>query len=282
MKTSPIGLIAKFAELRRKEGIRVASLKVLGYVKARMGLIDPILKRRMEISDRVNAILNATVAYGPFKGLKLPGQMWWGTADRAGMLFGLYEQDIQNSLGTIPGTHKTFVNLGAADGYYGVGVLINGLFEESHCFEMSEAGRNVIRRVAEQNGMSDRVSIHGIAERDFAKYLPADRLSTSVLLVDIEGGEFDLFDRRMLEVFKGSILILELHEHFFDDGHQKLRRLEQDATEFFAITELTTTSRDLSQFPELKQFSDSDRWLICSEGRRRLPHWYRLDPIQGR
>jgi hypothetical protein len=281
-RTSPLGLIAEFADLCRKEGIPFACRKALSYMKARVGMIDPVLKRRMALSKQVDAMLKSTVAYGPFKGLRLPAEVWWGTADRACMLFGLYEQEVQNSLGRIPATHRTFVDLGAADGYYGVGVLVNHLFDNSHCFEVSETGRDVIRRCAEQNGVSDTIAIHGIAEKDFDKYLPTDQLSTSVLLVDIEGGEFDLFDRPMFDKFKGSILILELHDHFFEDGDDKLRRLRKDAAPFFDITELTTTSRDLSQFPELRKFSDSDRWLICSEGRRVLPHWYRLDPAQGR
>ncbi len=281
-KTSPIYLITKFTKLCKQEGIRYASKKAFCFIKSKIGMIDPIYKRRVELSDQIDTLLNSIVAYGPFKGLRLSREKWWGTAERANMLFGLYEQEILNSLTKIPATHRTFVDLGAADGYYGVGVLINNLFDKSYCFEISNAGRNVIRQNAQQNGMLNRISIYGTAEKDFYKYLPAKQLSKSVLLVDIEGGEFDLFDRRLFEIFKDSILILELHDHFFEDGHEKLRRLKRDASEFFEITELTTTSRDLSKFLELKEFNDTDRWLICSEGRRALPHWYRLDPKDPR
>ena len=51
-----------------------------------------------------------------------------------------------------------------------------------------------------------------------------------------------------------------------------------DAKPFFKISKLTTTSRDLSKFPELFDLPDSERWLIASEGRSKLMTWLRLDP----
>ena len=36
---------------------------------------------------------------------------------------------------------------------------------------------------------------------------------------------------------------------------------------------------DLSEFEELKEWSDTDRWLVCSEGRPKLMTWWRLDPL---
>ena len=170
------------------------------------------------------------------------------------------------------------MDLGAADGYYGIGVLVNGLFDYSYCFEVSEIGRKVINKNAEINGVAEKVSINGIAEMDFYKNLPKDQLSKSVLFVDIEGGEFDLFDKKLFEVFKESIIFIEIHDDFFEDGKAKIEKIIDDASQYFDITTLTTSNRDLSKFSELKNFSDNDRWLICSEGRRRLMTWFRFDP----
>ncbi len=51
-----------------------------------------------------------------------------------------------------------------------------------------------------------------------------------------------------------------------------------DAKNFHKVSTITTSSRDLSRFPELRNYEDSDRWLIASEGRPRLMTWLRLDP----
>ena len=56
-------------------------------------------------------------------------------------------------------------------------------------------------------------------------------------------------------------------------------RLRADSDDTHTITALVTGARDLSQFRELRMMSDTDRWLLCSEGRPRLMSWLRFDPI---
>lgn len=68
--------------------------------------------------------------------------------------------------------------------------------------------------------------------------------------------------------------MIELH----DDREQILAPLRNKASDFFEILEMTTTARDMSKFPELKKLSDTDRWLLCSEGRPERMTWYRLTP----
>ena len=76
------------------------------------------------------------------------------------MILGLYEQEVLESLTNIPKKYKTFIDLGAADGYYGIGVLVNNLFENSFCFESTERGQNVIRENAKLNGVADKILIY--------------------------------------------------------------------------------------------------------------------------
>ena len=177
-----------------------------------------------------------------------------------------------------PQARRTFIDIGAADGYYSVGVLVNGLFDCSYSFERSERAQEVLRHNAERNGVADKVHIHGAAHPEFYKDLPRDILSKSVLLIDIEGAEFDLLTPDIFAAFAGSVIVIELHDYFYPDGQQKLDRLKAHADQHFQITEFTTTSRDLSKFPELRSFNDTDRWLICDEGRGEMMRWLRLDP----
>jgi hypothetical protein len=194
------------------------------------------------------------------------------------MLLGLYEQEILASIIDVPSKYNTFIDLGAADGYYGIGALISNRYETSYCFEMTELGRSLISKNATLNCVADRLFIHGIATKEFYKGFTAEQLSKSVILIDIEGAEFALIDEELLVSLKDSIIIIELHEWHVEDGDRKLEELRHNASRLFDVTRLTTTARDLSKFPELKYLNDTDRWLICSEGRGRLQTWYRLDP----
>jgi len=269
-------LVSKFIVRLRHDG-PLASLKaVLIWL---MHKKDPLHSRRVALARELSELLTGTVRYGPFKGLKLTRDSWWSGAEQASMLFGLYEKEVLESLTRVPPRYSTFIDCGAADGYYGVGVLVSGRFEKSYCFETSRAGQTVIRKNAERNGVSDRVVIKGTANKEFYKEILSDDLRNCVLLIDIEGGEFDLLDKSTFKIFERSIIFVELHEWLLPDGQERLRLLRESAASTHCISELTTGARDLSRFVELKNLSDTDRWLICSEGRGRLMTWLRFDPL---
>jgi hypothetical protein len=280
-----VGLINKFNKDCRSLGLVSAMTAVLRWfinrLKELIGLGDQIQNRRLKLSALLNERFSATVCYGPFKGLQLSRKIWWGKTDRAGMLLGLYEQEVLKSVKNAAAMSRSFVELGAADGYYGVGVLVGGMFCRSYCYETSKAGRETIARNAVLNGVQSRVEIRGAADALFYERLPKSVPDNCVLLVDIEGAEFDIFTTEVIRCFSKSVIIIELHDHFFADGASRLARLRSDAERVFDIEELTTTGRDLSVFPELRTFSDTDRWLICSEGRREMPHWFLMTPREG-
>lgn len=246
--------------------------------KVGIEIIDPVIRRQLQLSSEINILLKSTVSYGPFKGLKLSKDIWWGKTDRANMLLGLYEQEITAELMNLPSEYNIFIDIGAADGYYGLGVVVGKLFSKSHCFEINKKGQDVIANSAIENGISSHVTIHGAANSDFLDRFSDDDLSKSVLLIDIEGGEFELLNKASLRRLKNSIIFIELHNKFLKNSDAILQRLKFDSSEYFTSKEFTTTSRDLSKFPELREYCDTDRWLIASEGRPFLMSWIRFDP----
>lgn len=233
---------------------------------------------RQMLSKRVAEHFNHIVAYGPFKGLKLTEDTWWGSSDKASMILGVYEQEVLKLLSEKPSRYTNFIDLGAADGYYAAGTLFKGIFQTSYCFESSEKGRSVIEENARKHGLSDKIIIHGTADKNFYSLIPQDIIDRSVMLVDIEGGEFDLFDVGLFEKFRKSLIVIELHDWFYSDGEAKLNNLIAAAEKYFYVDYLTMGSRDMSLFPELAGLPDTDRWLICSEGRGRLMKWLKLMP----
>ena len=235
--------------------------------------------KRLKISEELNRSFQGVVRYGPFKGLNLSEKSWWGAADRASMLLGLYEQEVLVSLQSASKKYRYFIDIGAADGYYGIGVIVAGLFKKSWCYEISQLGRDAIKANAHLNSVSNQIVIKGKADSGFADEFSDEDAAQSVLFVDIEGGEFELFEKKIFEKFRQSVIFIELHDDFFPDGEERLSRLREDAEKFFRVSTLTTTARDLSSFEELQELSDTDRWLICSEGRPCLMTWWRLDPL---
>lgn len=269
----------KYRSIVKKDGFLKAFKKAISEILFMIGVRkDSIQRRRIQMSQKFDELFNSTVKYGAFKGLKLSSETWWGSADRASMLFGLYEKEVLDSLQSISKKNTTFIDLGAADGYYGVGVLVSNLFEKSICYEISEKGRKAIKNNAQLNNVLHKMEIKGIAKNNFYNELPPSALSNSVLLIDIEGAEFELLDKNTFNAFRNSIIFVELHDWFYDDGLKKLQKLKNDSISTHVITELKTGARDPSIFPELKKLDDNNRWIICSEGRKQLMTWLRFDP----
>ena len=256
--------------------------RAISFVLRRTNLADldgSIYERRIILSLEIDKICKSTIQYGPFAGMLLSKGDWWGKIDRPSMLFGFYEKEVLDSLTNHSNKFKTLIDIGAADGYYAIGGVLSGSFENSVCYEISEDGQAQIRKNAYLNNIADKIEVRGKAKKKFFDDFSEEELGSSLILMDIEGGEYDILSSK--EDFmrlKKSTLIIESHALFFDDGIMKQENLVSLASEFFNITEFKTSSRDLSIYPELKNYSDSDRWLMCSEGRGELMSWFRLDP----
>jgi hypothetical protein len=278
-------LMTRFAREVAKNGARAALAKAchwLAYkVRSGLGILDPVYAHRMKLARQLDITFNSTVRYGPFAGLHLPDDSWWGYTSRGAMLLGIYELEVLRSLTRKPSHYRVFIDVGAADGYYALGALVSGLFDRTYCFEASAHGRTVIQRGAVRNKLENQVVVLGSAHDDYLQYIQPEHLGRAVMLIDIEGGEFDLLTRANLERLRHTIVFIELHEWRLADGAARLQQLLDNCRATHWVTELTTASRDLSGFPELREMSDTDRWLVCSEGRDRLMSWLRLDPRQG-
>lgn len=236
--------------------------------------------RRLFLARSLFEHFGGVVGYGPMKGFRLDPESSWNAADLGSKMFGIYEQEVLGMLQTRRGNKDILVNLGAADGYYGVGMVKSGLFAKAICYEATDAGRQVIARTAALNQVTDRVDIRGEAGAGFPDDLAAGGIDPArcLVLCDIEGGEFDILTPECLDKLKRSILLVELHEFMVADGEARAKTLIDDLRGVFNLTFATTGARDLSVFPELINVNDTDRWLVCSEGRGRLMTWVLCEP----
>jgi hypothetical protein len=239
---------------------------------------DTITLLREQLTDKIAQIFEFRVSYGVFKGMNIVPEFTWSKADTGSMILGLYEKEVVQILEKNPGS--TLINLGAGDGYYAIGGVVSGLFQNSIAFEMNPISRKVIREGLKLNRATNKVCILGKAHKDFWKslQLPPEKLHGCLVLSDIEGREFEIFERSAFEYFKNSIIIIEIHD-WVAEGPEKLRDLMFYSEKTHRAEEITTAARDLSEIPEVANFSDNDRWLLCSEGRPMLMRWLVFYPL---
>ena len=247
---------------------------------------DPLFAHRRMLGDRLFTQFGGTVQEGPLKGFRLSVQPKWCAADRGTMILGLYEAQVLQQLVEFGSPNRTLVDIGAADGYFGIGCVAAGLFPRSVCFEMDRQMRASLHDVAAANGVADRVTILGTADHETVPAALKElglAPSDCVILCDIEGAEFDLLDADMLASLAGAHLIIELHEGNLDGGvpargDALVDQLVSAAQGCFTTRLLNGGDRNPYDHPVLRDWRDDDRWLLCSEGRNIYQRWLVLEP----
>ncbi len=277
----------KFFRKLYKDGI----IKTLGQIniwilhrtKIILNLKNSIVKRQEYLSKKIYDEFGGYVRYGDFKGVKLYKNSWWGKTDKANMLLGIYEKEVVKEIVSISKSKrkKYFIDIGAADGYYGISTIYKKLYEHAYMFELSDIGQTIIDLNAKVNGVSEKITVRGEVRNSLYEYLDKDIIEDSLILIDIEGEEFELLSDDFIYEVRNSILIIELHESYFEDGKDKLNSLQLKCEKYFKIDYIISGGRNLSKFPELQLYSDNDRWLICSEGRNVVGRWMFLNPLQN-
>jgi hypothetical protein len=273
-----MSIISKFRTQLKYDGISITFQKVVYFLLRRIGFDSELQNERLSASKKIMRLYNNMVAFGPFKGMKISEDVWWGEHDRAPMILGLYEKEVQEYITNISNYYDIFIDLGAADGFFGIGALISKKYKKSYCFEITHEGQEAIIKNAKLNHVENDVIIEGLADQNFMDLIPNNELKKALILCDIEGGEFDLFTDEALIKLKNNLIVIEIHDFLVENGEEKLSKLLLRCSNIFDYKFLTTTSRDLSNFDALNDLTDNQRWLICSEGRPSLMKWLVLSP----
>jgi hypothetical protein len=237
---------------------------------------ETIAQRRERISKDLFESLRGRVAHGAFAGMTLDSIPAWGRSDLGSMLLGCYELEIVEALHSEKFRNRShFVDIGAADGYYAVGCLRNGRFRTADCFEVTSAGQNSIARNAKLNQVDDKLRIFGVADKTLPSLLEGTDWSDTVVLCDIEGGEFDLFNDSCLSSLKGAMILIEIH-NWVENFWERYCSLLERASRHYSICFIERSSFPKHKMPELQGMSDDNRLLILSEGRPNVMRFVQL------
>lgn len=129
-------------------------------------------------------------------------------------LAGTYEMEIHSAFReAINRKPPVFLDIGAAEGFY-VAALARALPEaEVIAYEAKREWRTRIEQLLTLNGVAARCEIRGFCDKKELLRLLDDKKGRPLfILMDIEGGEFDLLDEEALLLMRNAELLVELHE----------------------------------------------------------------------
>jgi hypothetical protein len=218
-----------------------------------------------QASERVAAAAGDTVARGPFAGMRYPA---WRVASLAKRV-GAYERELYSWFEEALEARPTrFVDIGAADGFYAVGMARRGVPVDA--FELARSARREIRDLAKLNGV--QVTVYGRATEAALLRLDFDG---ALVLCDCEGAEVDLLTRGVAERMARATVIVEVHD-FLRSGAEQLLRERFAATH--AIDLVRPVDREPDAFPELEALEPELRRGAIVEARTGSTPWLRMFP----
>jgi hypothetical protein len=156
------------------------------------------------------------IVAGPFRGMRITLSPL-SSRHLLGYILGSQELELREAIETmIARRYRTILNIGAADGYYAVGLAMRSPDTHVEAFEALPELHPVIEWTAAANGA--RVSIGGICTPEVLRARLAGAEGSTLIFMDIEGGEVELLDPRVVPELARADIFVETHDSFVADA----------------------------------------------------------------
>lgn len=215
------------------------------------------------IRAAVGARLGSRVLAGPFTGLTYPAFTSSGSALFPKIL-GSYEQELQPIIESLVArNYSMVVDIGAAEGYYAVGMATRLPHATVYAFEADPNGAAQLAALAAANGVADRVIARGLCT--VAELAGLDLSARPLIISDCEGAEVRLLDPQVVPAVTSCDILLEFHSLGGADPYALFRE-RFNATHDIEIIDVQP--RDPASYPALGFLSEVDRAHVLFEGPR--------------
>lgn len=234
--------------------------------------------RRRQLMARLEAegTYGDIVQQGPFRGMKfLPGAY---ACCRFQKIVGSYEHELHRLLHTLisKGQYRHIVNVGAADGYFTVGLALALPEAKGVSFEMSDYSRALLERTVALNEVQDRVQVKGRCDPTLLQQLSSEIDPRKTLLIcDVDGYEVELLTEGKVSWLPEADILLELHD-CLRRGVTKAVLAAFSATH--SITHITNAGVEYARFPMLRELTFVEIDALLNEDRRGIQDWFFMTP----
>ena len=165
----------------------------------------------------INLLLKRTngkfaVIGGPFAGMQYLSKSTSGSW--LAKLLGTYEIELHAVIESIcRQDYALILNVGAAEGYYAVGMARRIRTATLVAFEKEEEARELIGKLAEMNSVEKRIQVQGCCgPLDLRDYLREARSEKCLIVMDVEGAELSLLQPELIGTLRHCDILVELHD----------------------------------------------------------------------
>ena len=272
--------ILKYKSIYNQNGFDGVYLYFVNKNFAKTGLSNFIDKKKNILGKEISKISNNKILYGPYSGTKILSSSGWSNIDFCPKYLGSYEYQVQKKIIDLNKKKKFnyFIDLGAAEGYHIISLLKKKFFKKGLAFETSKKSREILKKNAQINKINNRIRIYKEANLMSLKNALRDFNHRKILfLVDIEGQEYDLFNKDFCKIFSKGTFIIEEHPFNISDK-RKIKNFNQNIKKYYKVETLKDTPKNPFNLSILEKYSDDEKYLMMSEGRPESMQWVILQP----
>jgi SAM-dependent methyltransferase len=176
--------------------------------EATLGLRVLAIWRSRMIAEAIVRRLGSKVLAGPFAGMTYSPEATEGAL--APRLLGVYESELHPHIEALTARGvDCVIDVGCAEGYYAVGLARLLPQAAVYAFDLDPAALGACRRMAEQNGVAERIETSDAFTPETLQRF-ADR--RCLVIMDVEGAEEDLLRPDLAPALAGMSLIVETHD----------------------------------------------------------------------
>lgn len=231
-------------------------------------------QRRAELTNLLFERTQGVIYKGPFKGMKILPKWSWGDGDSAGKLLGLYECELFDAIeDMIKSNPDTVLNIGSAEGYYGIGM---GMRTDALVLlvDVSQQAIDIARENAQVNNVNKIHFSTDSSINNFRNYVRTAQ--RPAIIMDCEGFEEQFLDLEQFpELAKTSILV---------ESHDCIRSgLTDKLVDRFKNTHHIQLIPQGAKNPYLDithDLSDYDKSILICESRPSTMVWIYMTPIK--
>jgi hypothetical protein len=237
-----------------------------------------IRRRRRSQKKILGRLGGGGVIQGPFLGMSYISSAF--CSEILPKLVGTYELEISPAIEAIcrAGCDR-IIDIGAAEGYYAVGLALRNPDAAVIGFEMNPSARYYLQKLAERNGVSAQIEVRGICDLDsLAQAL--DGAQKPAVVSDCEGAEAFLLNPDRVEPLRRAFILVETHDGMKTDSGL-MEGITNRLLERFGVTHeievIASRERTRNDLPPGTDLSDEEAAQAMDEGRP-WAQWLFLTP----
>ena len=243
------------------------------------GIWNFIDNKKYKLGKKLAEYSKEKILFGPYSGTKFIFKSGWSNTDFGPKYLGTYERQIQKKIIYLKKKFNLnfFVDCGAAEGFHIISLLQKKIFKTAVAFEINKKSRDLLIQNAINNNVKKKISVYSEANFASLKKLKIKNFKKTLFLLDIEGAEFNLFDKNFCRYFSKSLFIIEDH-NFLILNKKKTNSFYKTIKKFFKIEFVEDNFENPLNYKILDNFTEDEKYLILSEGRPLRMQWIILLP----